>query len=79
MLPGAIDKGMTAEVAPNGTDRVRLYSVDYAAPVEFGLNEEDKPQPAWARYVFGVARELIKKGGGSRWRLQRRVLRRRSA
>jgi galactokinase len=66
VLPGAIGKGVTAEVAPNGTDRVRLYSVDYAASVEFGLNEEDKPQPAWAHYVFGVARELIKRGGSVR-------------
>jgi galactokinase len=66
VLPGAIDKGMAAEVKPNGTDRVRLYSVDYAAPVEFGLSEEDKPQPAWAHYVFGVARELIKRGGNVR-------------
>ncbi|MDR0711384.1 MAG: galactokinase [Prevotellaceae bacterium] len=63
VLPGAIDKGIAAEVKPNGTDKVRLYSVDYAASVEFGLNEADKPQPAWARYVFGVARELIKRGG----------------
>jgi galactokinase len=66
VLPGAIDKGMAAEVKPNGTNRVRLYSVNYAEPVEFGLNEADKPQPAWAHYVFGVARELIKRGGSVR-------------
>ncbi len=33
---------------------------DYA---EFGLNEEDAPVQSWARYVFGVCRETIKRGG----------------
>ena len=28
VFPGAIDKGMIAEIRLNGTDRVRVYSVD---------------------------------------------------
>ncbi|MBO5893199.1 MAG: galactokinase, partial [Alistipes sp.] len=28
----------------------------------FGLNEEDKPEQSWACYIFGVAREIIKRG-----------------
>ena len=63
VFPGAIDKGIMAAVKPNGTDRVRLFSVDYDAYTEFGLKEEDKPSEAWARYVFGVCREIIKRGG----------------
>lgn len=63
VFPGAIDKGITAEVRLNGTDKVHAFSLDYDEYVEFGLNEEDLPQQAWARYVFGVCRETIKRGG----------------
>ncbi|WP_305298745.1 galactokinase, partial [Paramuribaculum intestinale] len=45
------------------TDRVKLYSIDLDASAEFGLNEEDAPKEQWARYVFGVCREIIKRGG----------------
>lgn len=63
VFPGAIDKGIVAKIRPNGTDKVRLLSVDYGERAEFGLREEDKPEQAWARYVFGVCRETIKRGG----------------
>lgn len=63
VFPGAIDKGIVAKIRLNGTDKVRLLSVDYDERAEFGLNEEDKPEQAWARYVFGVCRETIKRGG----------------
>ena len=63
VFPGAIDKGIMAEIKPNGTEKVRLYSLDYDASVIFGLEEEDKPAEAWARYIFGVCRETIKRGG----------------
>ncbi len=63
VFPGAIDKCIFAEIALNGTDKVRAYSLDYDEYVEFGLNEEDKPQQSWARYIFGVCRETLKRGG----------------
>ena len=63
VFPGAIDKGIVAEIKLNGSDKVNLYSLDYDAAASFGLNEEDKPQEAWASYVFGVCRETIKRGG----------------
>ena len=63
VFPGAIDKGIIAEIKLNGTDKVRAYSLDYDAQVEFGLNEEDAPKEQWARYIFGVCRETIKRGG----------------
>ncbi len=63
VLPGAIDKAMFLEIRANGTGKVRVLSMDYNEVAEFGLNEADKPQQGWAHYVFGVARELIKKGG----------------
>ncbi len=62
VFPGAIDKGMMAEIRPNGTDKVRAYSIDMKDYVEFGLKEEDVPRTSWARYIFGVCREMIKRG-----------------
>ena len=62
VFPGAIDKGMIAELKPNGTQTVRAYSIDLKDYVEFGLNEEDAPRTSWARYLFGVCREMIKRG-----------------
>ncbi|MDR2937797.1 MAG: galactokinase [Prevotellaceae bacterium] len=63
VLPGAIDKAIFLEIRPNGTNKSRVFSQDYNERAEFGLNETDKPQQPWAHYVFGVARELIKRGG----------------
>lgn len=45
VFPGAVDKGMIAEIKPNGTDKVRAYSIDLKDYVEFGLNEEDALKP----------------------------------
>ena len=63
VFPGAIDKGILAEIKPNGTGKVHAFSLDYDEYVEFGLNEEDKPEQSWACYIFGVCRETIKRGG----------------
>ncbi|MBR1868499.1 MAG: galactokinase [Bacteroidales bacterium] len=63
VFPGAIDKGIMAAIKVNGTDKVRAFSLDYNEMCEFGLKEEDKPEKAWARYIFGVCRETIKRGG----------------
>ena len=62
VFPGAVDKGITAEIKPNGTDKVCAYSIDLKDYVEFGLKEEDAPKASWARYIFGVCREMIKRG-----------------
>jgi galactokinase len=62
VFPGAVDKGMIAEIKPNGTDKVRAYSIDLKDYVEFGLKEEDAPKASWARYIFGVCREMNKRG-----------------
>ncbi len=63
VFPGAIDKVIMAEIRPNGTDKVRVYAIDVDDYAEFGLKEEDAPSQSWARYVFGVCREIIKRGG----------------
>lgn len=62
VFPGAVDKGVTAEIKPNGTDKVRAYAIDLKDYVEFGLGEDDCPTTSWAKYLYGVAREMIKLG-----------------
>ena len=62
VLPGAIDKGMLAEIKKNGTDKIRAFALDLDEYAEFGTNEEDAPSQSWARYIFGVVRGVIKRG-----------------
>ena len=62
VFPGAVDKGILAEIRPNGTGKVRVYALDLDETAEFGLREEDKPVESWAHYVFGVCREVLKRG-----------------
>ncbi len=63
VFPGAIDKVIMAAIRPNGLEKVRVYSVDIDEYVEFGLREEDAPKESWARYIFGICREIQKRGG----------------
>ena len=62
VLPGAIDKAMYCEIKPNGTAKVRAFALDLNESAEFGLEESDKPAQGWAKYIFGVCREMIKRG-----------------
>lgn len=43
VFPGAVDCGIVAAIRPNGTDRVRAYSIDLGESSEFGLEEKDAP------------------------------------
>lgn len=63
VFPGAIDKVIMTKINPNGTDKVRVFSIDINEYAEFGLKEEDAPTQQWARYIFGICREVIKRGG----------------
>lgn len=62
VFPGAIDRRIVAAIAPNGRQEVRVYAVDMQEESLFGLREEDAPRQQWARYVFGVCREVLKRG-----------------
>jgi len=63
VLPGAIDKAMYCMIKPNGSDKVKAFALDLNESSEFGLKtEEDKPTEGWAKYIFGMCREMIKKG-----------------
>jgi galactokinase len=62
VLPGAIDKAMYCAIKPNNTNKIKAFALDLNESSEFGLKEEDKPKEGWAKYIFGVCREMIKKG-----------------
>jgi galactokinase len=62
VFPGAIDKGIMAAIKLNGSGKVRAYAIDLNEQAEFGLEEKDIPAQSWARYIFGICRELIKRG-----------------
>jgi galactokinase len=61
VLPGAIDKAMYCEIKPNGTDKIRAFALDLEEYAEFGLGENDLPAKSWAKYIYGVCREMIKR------------------
>ena len=63
VFPGAIDKRVVAVIRKNGTGKVRVWSVDLQDYAEFSMEESDLPKASWARYIFGVCREIIKRGG----------------
>lgn len=68
VFPGAIDKVIMTAISSNGIEKVRVYSIDINEYVEFGLNEDDAPTQSWARYIFGVCREILKPWGYC-WRI----------
>lgn len=63
VFPGAIDKVIMAEILPNNTNQVNVFSIDINEEAHFGLNEDDAPSQSWACYIFGVCREILKRGG----------------
>ena len=62
VFPGAIDKGIYAAIYPNATQQVRAFSLDYNEQSVFETAEKDIPSQPWARYIFGVVREIKKRG-----------------
>ncbi len=62
VFPGAVEQGMIAELKPNGTRNVRAYSIDMKDLTEFSLDDEKGPSATWARYIFGVCREMMALG-----------------
>ena len=62
VFPGAVQQGMIAEIKPNGTRTVRAYSIDLKDYTEFSLDDAAGPSASWARYIFGVCREMMELG-----------------
>lgn len=62
VFPGAVQQGVIAEIKPNGTRNVRAYSIDLKDYVEFSLDDEKGPSATHFRFIFGVCREMMKRG-----------------
>ena len=62
VFPGAMEQGMIAEIKPNGTRTVDAYSIDLKDRVQFSLDDPAGPKATWARYIFGVCREMMALG-----------------
>ena len=58
VFPGAVDKGIMAEIRPNGTNTVMLYSIDLKDRVEFKVDDPEGPRASWARYIYGICQEM---------------------
>ena len=58
VFPGAVDKGIMAEVRPNGTDTVMCYSIDLKDRVEFKVADPESPRATWARFIYGMVQEF---------------------
>lgn len=58
VFPGAVDKGIMAEVRLNGTDTVMAYSIDLKDRVEFKVTDPEGPRATWARFIYGMMREF---------------------
>ena len=62
VFPGAVEQGIIAEIKPNGTRTVDAYSIDLKDRVQFSLDDEKGPSASWARYIYGVCREMMALG-----------------
>jgi len=62
VFPGAVDKGIMAEVRPNGTNIIMCYAIDLKDRVEFKVDDPQGPKASWARYIYGIVQEMKKLG-----------------
>ena len=62
VFPGAVEQGIIAEIKPNGTRNVDAYSIDLKDRVQFSLDDDKGPNATWARYIYGVCREMMALG-----------------
>ena len=63
VLPGAIDKAIYLAIRPNDKNVCNVYSLNNDEMESISLAEEILPRRQWARYIFGVCREMLKRGG----------------
>lgn len=62
VFPGAVDKGIMAEVRPNGLATIMCYSIDMKDRVEFKVDDPEGPRATWARFIYGMVQEFRKLG-----------------
>lgn len=63
VLPAAIDKVIVLGFASNGSQKVRLHSIDMQESCEVEVSKDlDKSDYHWANYILGVVEQLQKRG-----------------
>jgi galactokinase len=62
VLPGAVDKGIYVAIRPAEGAVSHIYSVDYDTEIILDLSASEAPAEQWARYIYGVVQEMIKRG-----------------
>lgn len=62
VFPGAVEQGIMAEIRPNGQKSVNVYSIDLKDMAHFTLDDPKCPSATWARYIYGICREMIERG-----------------
>lgn len=62
VFPGGVDKGIMAEVRPNGTNTIMCYAINLKDRVEFKVDDPNGPKTSWARYIYGIVKEMQKLG-----------------
>ena len=58
VLPAAIDKKIYLAIAPVKGSAIKIKSLDFNEMVEFNIHEADAKLPHWAKYPYGVLKEI---------------------
>ena len=58
VFPGAVEQGIMAEVRPNRQKTCNIYSIDMKDMVHFEIDDPKGPSATWARYIYGIVREM---------------------
>ena len=62
VFPGAVEQGIMAEIRPNGHQSCNIYSIDLKDMCHFKLDDLKGPDATWARYIFGICKEMMALG-----------------
>lgn len=62
VLPASINRYVTMGISPSDSQLVQLYSKDYDESFKFQLNSIQTNIPHWAKYIYGVVKEIRKRG-----------------
>lgn len=58
VMPAAIDKRIYLAIEPNVDQSVKIVSIDFNETVEFSINDSPQNLPHWAKYPYGVIKEI---------------------
>lgn len=61
VLPASITNSIYGMILPNGSDLIRLYSVDFDQFTEFKIGK-NPPDEQWTKYIYGVIELMRNKG-----------------